>query len=576
MGKPSLIAPPEAIAEPLDASTVLRAPVVLDLGNPCAADYARHVGGRISMSGDIAGSRDIVIFLGRQWTSDLAGQIDGITDALKHHPARSIIAVAGFGSHLGDAAAIDLENRVLPRLRPLTRALTCFRTGHILSASSAASTTLRRLAPLYPLASGRLRGCCIEGQELFAAIEAERQPARESMRRHRFVTLMGPNRPWRDWLHKSRSGGAVAWIIWLASYCLSLLGIGWAASLFLRHVRVLHVKTLCPRSFRELRSLYNVYNYHYVKLVGYNNGVNHFGQQFPGRTVVSTIHLNRIVAHGPDAIRADAGVTVRKALDFLSPRGQDLYVIPNYSYVCLGTAFFVPIHGSAADYSCVVDTVSKALLYDPTTDRMVLAGSDSEEFRQHVYAADSPVLLLRLYVRVKAKSRFYMKEETKTAQVAQQLLADLRDTFATNVEIRKGKATEETVRVLKFYNDTAGVAGGAVELPRDRLGQLWDRLEENPITCWLMHLAGRRLLWHIELFFTADEFATFWETHRTVPLRKMQFRHIRRDGLPRSPFRDHDCISVDTFAFRWHREKMEAYLARTFGSVRLNPGKHSR
>ena len=91
-----------------------------------------------------------------------------------------------------------------------------------------------------------------------------------------------------------------------------------------------------------------------------------------------------------------------------------------------------------------------------------------------------------------------------------------------------------------------------------------------------MHALTRHFAWHVELFFTAEEFTTFWESHRTLPLRKLQLRYIRRDGMPHSQFRDHDCVAVDLFMFRRHRRRFEAWLDRTFAVVRTNPGKHSR
>jgi hypothetical protein len=101
-------------------------------------------------------------------------------------------------------------------------------------------------------------------------------------------------------------------------------------------------------------------------------------------------------------------------------------------------------------------------------------------------------------------------------------------------------------------------------------------LEENPVTSFLMHALTRHFAWHVELFFTDEEFRTFWQTHRSLPLRKLQLRRIRRDGFPHSPFREHDCVSADLFMFRRHRRRFEAYLKQTFRVVRSNPGKHSR
>ena len=68
-------------------------------------------------------------------------------------------------------------------------------------------------------------------------------------------------------------------------------------------------------------------------------------------------------------------------LDFLAGNHQELYVVPNYSYVCLGTSFFVPIHGSAVDYSTVADTICRVVLYDPDSDRIISAARDDDCLR---------------------------------------------------------------------------------------------------------------------------------------------------------------------------------------------------
>ena len=88
---------------------------------------------------------------------------------------------------------------------------------------------------------------------------------------------------------------------------------------------------------RELLSLCHRHNIDHVKVVGYNNGVVHFGHRHPGKTIVSTIRCRRMVHAGPHTLKADCGATVRNALDFLARNDQELYVVPNYSYVCLGT-----------------------------------------------------------------------------------------------------------------------------------------------------------------------------------------------------------------------------------------------
>src|SRR5262249_49177923 len=145
-----------------------------------------------------------------------------------------------------------------------------------------------------------------------------------------------------------------------------------------------------------------------VKVVGYNNGVVHFGHRHPGKTVISTIRCHRTVQAGQHMLKADCGATVRNALDFLTRNNQELYVIPNYSYVCLGTSFFVPIHGSAVDFSTVADTICRVVLYDPESDRIISAARASVDFQEHVYNQQSHVVVLRLYLLTKMKSRYFV------------------------------------------------------------------------------------------------------------------------------------------------------------------------
>jgi hypothetical protein len=154
-------------------------------------------------------------------------------------------------------------------------------------------------------------------------------------------------------------------------------------------------------------------------------------------------------------------------------------------------------------------------------------------------------------------------------------MAALNDQRATNVEIRQAHAASGRVTVARYYTDLGETDSPALELPRDALGRLWDRLEENPVTSYLMHALSRHVAWHTELFFTPEQFDVFWQTHSQLPLRKIQLRYLRRDGLPHSPCRDDDCVSADLFMFRRNRHRFFDYLKTTFSTVRTNPGKHS-
>src|SRR5262249_30988304 len=123
--------------------------------------------------------------------------------------------------------------------------------------------------------------------------------------------------------------------------------------------------------------------------------------------------------------------------------------------------------------------------------------------------------------------------------------------------------------------DLDGATGTALELPRDALGRLWDRLEENPVTSFLMHALSRHVAWHTELFFTPAEFETFWHTHAQIPLRKIQLRYVHRDGMPHSPSRHETRASAALSLFRADKNRFDAYTASTLPLVRYNPGKHS-
>jgi hypothetical protein len=557
-------------------------------GNPVAADYISYVerqaNANVKLADTAAGGKPVfglVLFLTPRPSEDDRRELDGQLALADQSQCRFIGVVSTFRVHLGDKAAAAAEARVLARTKGSRARTVVFRPGYVLSSHSRASALLRRLGFLYPLVPRRFRGCCIVGDELFAAIEKECD--RTDLSRPRAMTLLGPNLSWRDWLAKHRSPGIGQACLTAISMLLSLLFLGQLAGLLFTllarlrpALRCWSFDTLRPQSIRELLELYNPYNSRRVKVVGYNNGVVHFGQRFPGKTIVSTVGCNRAASLGPDLLAADCGVTVRKAMDFLAGTGRELPVVPNYSYVCLGTAFFVPIHGSAASFSTIADTIVRAIFYDPASDQLIAATRDEPAFRERLYDLGADVLLLRLYLQVTPKSRYFVQRQTLQGARSDTILAELRDERAANVELRKSNAAGDEVTICKYYRDPGRPTGPMLEIPRDALGRLWDRLEENPITSFLMHALTRHLAWHVELFFTDEEFARFWETHRSLPLRKIQIRYIRRDNMPKSPFRNHDCVSVDLFMFRRHRRKFEAYLAETFTVVRANPGKHSR
>jgi hypothetical protein len=536
------------------------------------------------------GAKAIVVFLKPKLTETDRRALDDMFEVAVNSQTEFIGVVSTFRVHLGDDSAADAEAHALARLKRLPARVVVFRPGHILSRNSLASTRLRRFSFNSPVIPQRFRTCCIKGEELFAAIEKERRAA-ASRRGTRVLTLLGPNRPWREWLWEQRTTGLMNRCLTFFCSLLSFLLIGHFVGILFSFLawrrpklRSWSFDTLHPGSFSELLALCNKYSYQHVKVVGYNNGVVHFGQHYPGKTIVSTTRCNRVVLRevrggaSPPCfqLKADCGATIRNAIDFLAATGKELPVVPNYSYVCLGTTFFVPIHGSASEFSTVADTITRVLLYDPSRDRLLLAARNQTDFQEYVYNLKAEVLLLRLYLRVTAKSHYFVQKTLKQKPSATDLLSDLRDSRAANVEVRKARASAKEVTVSRFFKDQGDVSFGLLELPRDKLGRLWDRLEENQVTSFLMHALTRHFAFHLELFFTDDEFKVFWETHRNLPLRKLQLRYIKRDVMPHSPFRDHDCVAVDLFMLRRHRRRFLAYLKQTFPCVRTNPGKQSR
>ncbi len=582
--------------------------IVASFGDSVAEDYAAYVSGTdvgvVSCSLDPCGSNlpkadcgrvsAVVLFLKPRLTDADRRALDDFFERATQFEPDFLAIVNNFQAHFGSRDAEGAEAGCLARATRLFARAVVFRHGFVLSPNPRASFFLGRFGFVHPLIPNRLRSCFLDGNELFAAIEAERLRSASSpfpVGRQRTLTLLGPNARWRDQLAQHRGRGARNTCLMLLCALLSVLLIGEIAALLLflaLRVRNFLLRsegatwghwnftTLRPGSMPELLALYNRYNYRHVKVVGYNNGVVHFGQRFPGKTVVSTVNCHRVVLTGKRLLKADCGATVRRAADFLSESGLELPVVPNYSYVALGTSFFIPIHGSAADFSTVADTITRVILYDPARARLIIGDRDDPAFREHVYNLRSEVLLLRLYLRTKPKSHYFVQRETLKEPNPEELLRTLRDPRATNVEIRESRASSDSVIVARYYSNPGAASAGALELPRDALGRLWDRLEENRVSSFLMHALTRRFAWHVELFFSADEFSLFWQVHQTLRLKKLQLRYIRRDGLPHSPFRDGDCVSVDLFTLRPSRYRLERFLTDKFPTVRMNPGKQSR
>ena len=89
-----------------------------------------------------------------------------------------------------------------------------------------------------------------------------------------------------------------------------------------------------------------------------------------------------------------------------------------------------------------------------------------------------------------------------------------------------------------------------------------------------MHTPVRYLLWNIELFLTKEEFITFWQTHSSLPIRKIEIRYVKRSISANSPFPDCDCIAVDFMLSRKHCQVIKEYITNHFVEPRYHLGKH--
>jgi hypothetical protein len=522
----------------------------------------------------------VVLFLSRRMAPKEQAVLDAVADIAGEKGIGRVIIVSTFRVHFGDRRAADAEDRALGRFKPLAGRTTVLRPSPVLSPNSRAGGWLRALWFCYPLVPGRLQSCCIDGDELFTTIEQELNRPRP--RSGAVYTLLGPNRPWRTLLRQYDPRGLVRSGLAVVAALLSLSLIGHiAAALFntlarrSRRLRRWNFDTLYPESNRELLALYNPYNYRHVKIVGYNNGVVHFGHRYLGQTVVSTVRCNHVARVKGESATFDAGVTIRQAVEVLGRVGKELHVLPNYSYVSLGTSFFIPIHGSASEFSTLGDTIDRVLLYDPAEDRFIAGKRDAPAFRENAYNLDRALLLLRLRLRVKEKSQYYVQLVRLEGPTGDEVMGVFHDGQASNIEIRKSRAADQAVDVRRYYTSPPQGAGDALPFPRDKLGQLWDKLEANPVSSFLFHWVVRNFIYHVELFIPPEEFPVFWETHRALPVSKIQLRYIRRDGLPHSPFLKHDCISADMSMRKKYKPMFDAYLKEKFRAVQLNPGKHS-
>lgn len=429
----------------------------------------------------------------------------------------------------------------------------------------------------------------------------------------RQVTVLGVRRSWKAAISEQCPENIPGGLEKLASTLFAWMGMSRLISLFIRLVIAMipslcqvHFDTLKPRSVREIISLYNRHNCRDVQLAGYNNGVNHFGWKFPDKTVVLTTGLpgktqlsdismldiearlrSSVMGYKSESRSAnsdivagthftvDAGLTLKHCIQELNKVDREFYVVPNYSWISMGTMFFVPVHGSGSQVSTLGDTIEDVLLYDGETEEFILTRRGEKLFRDAMYDTSRHRLLLRLTLRVKPKSVYSVRPETMKNPSAEDVLKVFEDPDASNVEIRKNRAASDSIDIRRYYVDSPSAVTGALEMPRDSIGRVWDRLEETPIVSTLFHWFVRRFAFHVELILRPDEFVVFWEHHRLLPISKIQLRQMLKDGMTNSACASENCICADLFMTRGNRYVFLKFINTQLPNVRFNPGKQS-
>jgi hypothetical protein len=512
-----------------------------------------------------------IVRLPPRWSS-ADGEL--LRSALAHQaePPAAMLLLGSWGTHLGDRAAADAERQALALVAACGVRGFVLRLGNVIDPDGWAAR-----GHWYPLLPTSVRTCCLTPAEVEAALDALLcQPPRSG----RILTLLGPQRPLRDALHAVASEVSGRWRRPVA-HGLALLQLGraaaasaWALSRWAPALRRWFPQTLTPVSWAELVGLCHPLNRRHIALAGYNTGVVHFGWKYPERTVVKTTGCCRGLRVRGDELEADAGVTIRQATERLNKAGKQLLVRPNYSYVTLGTAFFVPIHGSGSEASVLGATIQSVLLYLPEEDRVVRLRRGETAFAARIFDMGGTPVLLRLRLSIRDQATYYRRTATLQRPSAEELWDAFLDPEASNIEIRSSHAQASGVDVCKYY-DRPTADGESLAVPADAIGRLWDRIEENRFAAALFHAFVRRCGYHVELFLNRAEFAVFWRAHPRLPLSKIQLRFARRDGFPHSPCGDADRVTIDLFMSRRRRAEFQRFLAEHLPHAKFNRGKHS-
>lgn len=564
---------------------------------------------------------EVVVFLDGT-ISPRTLKISSLLLRLSQHVAlRCVVVITSLRSHLDSSVERELDRLFAERLKPQFAELTILRTGVVISRTSPVTRWCNRFRWGHPLISTKLSATFVTLSRLHRIVEQEFEIQHSTDVPRAFVnssgvrtlTVLGDRRLWKAVCAEQQgtAPGAIESFLTLLSQIAALLGLRWLIAVSIRllsrfstAIRAMTFETLSPRSVESLLQLCNRHSYDDIQIAGYNNGVNHFGWKFPSKTVVLTTsvegqtELQRLEPETSDSadsskqshslahlatgrLITSSGLTLKRCIDELSKSAREFFVIPNYSYISMGTLFFVPVHGSGSRVSTLGDTIEEVDLWNSRTETIVTMRRGDEQFQAAMYNTKAHWVVLKLTLLVRNKETYSVRRDILDNVTADEVLGFLNDPQWSNVEIRKTQASSSTIELSRYrVNEEVSLPttiqrSATLDAPRDQIGRVWDRLEETPVAATLFHWFVRTFAFHVELFLTPDEFRVFWNHHHSLPVSKIQLRRVIKDGLPNSACQHNDCVSADLFMTRGKRDVFCQFIAQQLPNVRTNPGKQS-
>ncbi|MEZ6069200.1 MAG: hypothetical protein R3C10_02780 [Pirellulales bacterium] len=327
------------------------------------------------------------------------------------HASCTVVIVSTYRVHFGDATTRERERRACEVFAGATgRQPFVVRPGELVDTTVDKSRWRRLLACLYPAMPPSLRTCRVEVARLCAAIDkivaAHTGPLKPRVPRSA-LTILGENRRLCDVLADEADASWPGRCVVGVARLLRWLLVGHLLAALVRAAARFHAPlgrwwchTLEPTSVDELLSLYHPWNAAHVVIAGYNTGVTHFGWRFAGKTVVKTTGCARRVRIGASHVDVDAGTTLKRLCGSLADAGRELYVMPNYSYVSVGTAVRADPRVGQRGVDAGRNDRTRVAVRRRGRTAWSRRGGDGR-FERYMYDAQGGVVALRLRLRVR-------------------------------------------------------------------------------------------------------------------------------------------------------------------------------